>query len=570
MNVSTASNRDLRELCCAMPRGAKTWWLILLAQMILIPIGVSDVVALQMIVDRVIIKREVGLLLPILGVFATLMLVVACLEAFLQYRAIRLSQYWDVLIKGRLLRRIVRKPLAFFSQLPSGEILYRFLNDTGVLPAYLTEMRWSLATNAAQATCLLGFLMYADLPLAILVAAGIPLQVVALRRIGLECRRLMGDIKARDQQLLGYVDNMISSVEAMKALALEDKGRQEWLSGYRERIRLERRLAITQQIYGGAVLRLSGLTNLAAVAIGAHRIVTGVMSIGELVFFVAVNARLAGPVAFLATYQIGMQDIVTCVRRVRATWELLESQHSRLLRDSPNGSVPSGSRCLPALSSIKLSRVSYSYQPARMVLQDVNLEIRAGDVIKLEGDNGAGKSTLMKLISSLLMPTSGMLCVNETPATLFSDKAYRRMVLYVPAQSFWFKGTVAENIRGRADSSCSSVELEKCLQLTGADRIIQQLPQRWNTIVAPGGANLSRGEQQRLALTRALLQHPKVLLLDEAISALNHDDAADVLRGVQGFLGQRASMIYVHHGIHTCLPAERVIRVQNGLLYQAS
>ncbi len=490
------------------------------------------------------------------------------LNAWLQYRVIRLSQFWDGLMKDRFLRIILRKPLMFFQQMSSGEILYRLLNDLGTLPAYMTQMRWGLIVNIVTAMAIVGLMFYFNVSLTLLILAAIPLQILALRYFGQRCRLLYEKLKYQDQQLLGSLNNIISHAESVKAFRLENCSRHDWFSNFRDRLLTERRLLIIQTIFVGAVFRVNGLISILIIGIGGYWTVTGTISIGSFMAFMLVSGRLNTPVQFFASYHLNLQDVIMCCRRVCTTWksnELNIKPDARLL-SKPSSIMYSDDIVTP--KHLHISGVKFAYPGTTPVLRNIDWELAVGQLVRLDGGNGTGKSTLLKLMAGFFTPQVGQICLNNTPFAKISTNTIRRSIIYTSATNYWFAGSIHDNVCHGFNCSEKMTRsyLDQLLQIVGLDGFITQLPMGLETDIIDSGKNLSAGEQQRLALVRVLLARPAFVFLDEALTSISSDDASNILSRMVDYLGSATSVVYVHHGVDFHLPGQHTVRLKAGIL----
>jgi ATP-binding cassette subfamily B protein len=561
-------NREALELSETVSRGMPTWYILLLAQLALLPLGLLDVVAVQYVTDRVIVGNNVALLPKVMGLFAAILLVLLVLESVTRYFAIRLVQFWDAVIRNRFLRCVLQKPLLFYREFASGEMLYRLLNDSSAFPAYMTQMRWQFVVNSVFIVVMVSVLCFYDLQLTFLVLSVVPIQFVIMRLIARRTRPLYEQLKNRDQELMGYLGEALKSIDSIRAHGYEDKTRNEWVKGYRARMGVERRLLVLEQIFGSQGLRLSSIGTLLVLWVGAVRLTNGTLSMGTFVLFLVVGARLAGPVGFFASYHLQMQDIVMCCRRIKRVWS------------EGNGFASKGA---PVLSRVVSSRrgilaspprhltledVSFSYGSRGFALTNVSWQLPRGEVVRLDGMNGAGKSTLLKLMAGLIEPLGGSIRVDDVPVHTLLRSNGRHAVLYMPRESFWLRDTLRRNLLHgvKQAEKIGDDELARSMQAVQAEGIVFQLPEGLDTIISNWGGNLSSGEKQRLALARALLLRPAYLLLDEATSSISEEGQSALLQGIRRHLGGNTTIVYVRHG-SVSLGEDEVVRIENGRLW---
>ncbi|NIV10598.1 MAG: ATP-binding cassette domain-containing protein [Aliifodinibius sp.] len=543
----------------------------MIIQLCLVPFSVFDIVLVKIITDKVITERRIDLLFPIAIIFCGVMLIVLCIEMWLQYRAICLGQFWDGTIKDRFLRSILHKPLEFFQRFSAGEILYRVLNDSAALPSYMTQMRWSFIVNLFSMIVVIALMFYLDISLSLLVLAAIPVQVWGLSKVGRKCRKIYENLKLCDQRLLGNLDNITTCAESLKAFSLENQARHDWFSDYRIRLRVERRLLVFQRLVTPLLLKINTIMAIVVICYGAYCIVTGILSMGTFIAFLIVAARFPDIVQFLANYHVGLQDIIMCCRRVRATWQALEHNirpEARLL------SKPFPVSCLSRVGNpkyLRFSKVGYAYSGDKQIFQDIDWEVPVGRVYRLQGQNGSGKSTLLKVGAGLLTPKTGQVFLNEFNIREIKSDVVRRNVIYLSSENYWFKGTIRANIYYGFGNGCYSSQkhLEELTKITGTNHLIEKLPRGFDTPVSTGGENFSSGEKQRLSLLRVLLAEPAFMFLDESLTSIHSDDAARILSEMIRYLGRDTTVIYVHHGVNFNLPQQKDIQLHTGALLNA-
>jgi len=568
LRTNISETKDIKE---ALYLGRSTWYLLLIVQLLFVPVtSVFDIVLIKIVIDKVIFGGRLNLLFPIALCSCGALLIFLSVEVWVQYRSIHLGQFWDGMIKSRFLRTILHKPLEFFQRFPTGEILYRILNDSAILPNYMTQMRWSFIINIFVMAVIVALMFYLDIPLSLLVLVTIPLQAWSLRKVGHKCRNIYEKLKFHDQELLSSLDNITAHAESLKAFSLENRARRDWLYDYKARLQTERRLLIFQRILMPIILRINGIMTIAVICYGSYRVVTGTLSMGTFMAFLIVAARFQGPVYFLATYHVSLQDIIMCCRRVRATWQALEHN---IRPDTHLLSKPfpiSYVNCTRGPNRLILSEVDYAYPNGKQVLRGIKWEISTGEIYRMRGENGSGKSTLLKVAAGLLIPQKGQVFYDETNIRKIKSIAIRSKIMYLSSENYWFKGTVGDNIYYgvKNKNHFNKSHLEQLAKITGVYCLLERLPQGLNTLVSTGGKNFSSGERQRLALLRILLNRPAYVFLDESLTSICSEDAADMLSQIIYYLGRDSTVVYVHHGVDFNLPQQININLHKGVLLE--
>jgi ATP-binding cassette subfamily B protein len=278
----------------------------------------------------------------------------------------------------------------------------------------------------------------------------------------------------------------------------------------------------------------------------------GSLTIGELTAFLLYLTAFFAPIQQLVqlynTYQQG-QAAMAKLRDLLAT--------------VPSVAEASEAEALPPIGGeISLTGVAFAYEPERPVLQDVDLTITPGETFALVGETGAGKSTIAKLVIRFHDPTEGAILIDDRNLRAVTLESLRRQFGYVPQEPFLFAGTIGDNIRfGRPDATDEEV-LEAC-RAVGIDDLIERLPNGLDSPCHERGASLSSGERQLIALARAFLARPRIIVLDEATSNLDLASESKIERALDVLLEGRTAIIIAHR-LTTAMRADRIAVVEDG------
>jgi ATP-binding cassette, subfamily B, bacterial len=360
------------------------------------------------------------------------------------------------------------------------------------------------------------------------------------------------DVRDRIADVMAHLQESLSGVRIVTAHNRQRRNVAEHRSialGYR---RANDGTAVVGGAYGGIteVVGLGG--QVVILVVGGRWVLDGSLEIGELVAFILYLSAFFAPIQQMVqlfnTYQQGQASI----RKLRDLFEETPTVAQRA--DAPD---------LPALDGeVRLDHVTFEYDPGRPVLHDVDLTIAAGETFAFVGETGAGKSTIAKLVNRLYDPTAGAVRLDDVDIRDVTLESVRRQVGTVPQEAFLFGGSIRENVSfARPDASEAEV-LEAC-RLVGLGDLLDRLPDGIDTPVHERGVSVSSGERQLLALARAFLARPRILVLDEATSNLDLKSEAKIEDALDVLLEGRTAILIAHR-LATAMRADRIAVIHDG------
>jgi ABC-type multidrug transport system fused ATPase/permease subunit len=297
------------------------------------------------------------------------------------------------------------------------------------------------------------------------------------------------------------------------------------------------------------------LGHLYILGVGAWMVGRSVLEIGTIAAFLVSYERLVYPLSHLLRIWANIQDTLVHAGRV---FELADPTVRKFEQKRDVS--------LPTHGGIELDKVTFGYEPKQPVLQNITLSAKQGEITAIVGHSGGGKSTLLKLILGLYAPDQGTIHVGGTAITPEIAKEWRSILAYVPQDIYLLDSSVADNIRiGKLAATLD--EVIQAAKLAGADHFIEALPERYDTLLGERGQGLSGGERQRLALARAYIRNPKLLVLDEPTSAMDAHNELLFMEALDRLRGECA-IVMVSHRLSTIRRADRIVVIENGMLIE--
>ena len=305
-------------------------------------------------------------------------------------------------------------------------------------------------------------------------------------------------------------------------------------------------------IYGPATIMIGILGQGLLLGIGGHMFLTHKLSIGALAAFFLYLNRFFSPIQLLVQQYTSLQQGRSSIIRLR---ELVET--------APSVDEVENASALPTIEGrITFEHVSFGYLPGKTVLHDVNLEIAPGESVAFVGPTGAGKSTMAKLANRFYDPTEGRVLLDGIDIRTVTLRSLRSQLGVVPQEAFLFAGSIRTNLSfGR--TGITDEEIEEAIDVVGLRELVERLPQGLDTVVHERGQTLAAGERQLLALARAFLARPRILILDEATSSLDLRSETVIERALDRLLEGR-SAILIAHRLTTAQRADRIVVIDHG------
>ena len=539
----------------------RRWWPTLLGVAALILVEITFTAALplslKLIIDDAIPQRDGSLLGAVLAALAAGGVLVAALGVWRDTLSARVTAQVIADLRERMFARLQQQSMDYFSRHQVGDLMSRFSGDLiAVERGLAAALPWGVIPllDLVSHTVLLLML---DLELGLIALLVCPIIIVGPRVFAPRATAASAQRRVDEGQALSEIQENLAAQPTVKALSFQRAALDRFTLRNQSVAESTRRVGMT----GALVERSAGsgivLMQVAITGIGAWRVFTGDMSVGDLVAFLALFATLAFSLSYLAQYAPNLFEAAGGMARVI---DVLDAP--RRVDDAP------GATALPPFArEIRFDGVSFGYTDDKLSLRGLDLVIRAGENVAFVGPSGSGKSTVVNLLMRFFDPQQGTVRLDGHDIRGVTQHSLRAQMAIVFQDNFLFNVPLRENIRmGKLGASDAEVELAA----RGAEihDFIATLPAGYDTLAGERGSRLSGGQRQRIGIARALLRNPPILILDEATSALDPTTEASINATLERVARQR-TVVSVTHRLASVAGCDRIFVLREGQLAES-
>lgn len=505
----------------------------------------------QLVMDKVLVHRGFTTLDVLAIGFLALALFDALMGTARNYLFSHTANRVDVELGAKLYRHLLTLPQSYFERRQVGQSVAR-VRELETIRNFITGTALTLIVDLSF-TLVFFAVMYLYSPtLTYVVAASIPLYVLLSLLITPVLRKRLDQsfqYAAANQSLL--VES-VSNIETLKALALENRFQRRWEEQLARYVKASFSAQNINNIANQSAGFISKLTTLGIIFFGAHLVIDGMLTVGELIAFNMLAGRVSAPILKIVQLWQEFQQAGISMQRL-----------GDLLNTPSEAKTSCSSHQTKSRGEIRFEQVCYRYNAeGSRSLDRISFTAEPGQKIGIVGRSGSGKSTLTKLLQRIYTPEAGRILLDSQDIAQADLNWLRRNVSVVLQESRLFEGSVRDNI-AITRPVATQTEVIKAAEIAGAMSFIGDLPQGFDYQVGEAGCNLSGGQRQRIAIARALIANPSVLIMDEATSALDYESEAHIQKNLNT-IGASCTLLIVAHRLASVCQCDKILVLENG------
>ena len=477
----------------------------------------------------------------------------AILNAFGGYLTFRATQTTALALRICLLGHLDSLSANYFDRTPVGRLLYPFDAPIDEISYFGSDLLPSILRAVIAVGVTFSAMVALDAVLALAVIPLIPAFLFLRYRYRNRIGQLADRVQTARSRFSSFLEEHLSGITQIQLLRQVEPQECRARELLKDTFLVQEALGRTGAIFSASSNLTIAAGIAATLALGSWMVFRNQLTIGTLVAFYSLFVQLFEPLTAAMEMYSRAQRTFSSVRQIRSVFEIAADVREQECARPLDPSRP---------THIVLKGVSFSYREQKAVIRIPRLQILQGERVAIAGPNGAGKSTLAKLLARLYDVDSGEIVISGADVRAVTLASLRSAVCYLPAQPMLFHRSVANNLR-IANQKATLAQVKRALELVGLRKFLYGYPDSLEVCVEPGASNLSSGERQRMAIARALLRTPRILILDETTSSLDPISEGAVLQMISGALPE-STLVVVTHRLHSVSWMDRILLMQEG------
>ena len=493
-------------------------------------------------------SRLIVLAFEIIG----LTVVVGLFSFVVRYANTYFSQKVVYDIRNDVFASLQSQSFAFYDRTRTGQLLSKVTTDIDRMRMFLNRQLMFLINSMIILVVALYTMLSLNVSLTLLLLITMPFLFIAFYLFGKKIRPLYARMREEYGSLTSVLFENVTGMRVVRAFAREDFERRKFGSENDKYFKTTLDTVRVRAFYIPLIAFLVGIGTVTIFWYGGLGVIQRTLTIGALVAFNAYLVMLAMPMRFLGFFVSGYQLSMAAGERV---FEIMDAELE--IKEKP------GALSVPKLQGyVRFENVSFGYEGERQILKNVNLEVKPGETVALLGPTGSGKSTLIRLIPRFYDVSSGKITIDGYDIRDVKLESLRKQIGIVSQETFLFATTVKENIAyGKPEATMK--EIVAAAKVARAHEFISALPNGYDSMVGERGVTLSGGEQQRIAIARALLSDPRILILDDSTSSVDVETEYEIQQALQALFKNRTTFVITQR-VSTIRNADKIVVLENG------
>ena len=454
-------------------------------------------------------------------------------------------------LRKLLWNKILRFPVNYFDNVKTGTLTSRLVNDSDQIKNLLSVSFPSSVTSIFQLIGALTIMLFMDWRMTLIMFIAVPLVMTVMRPLMRKTRQVGRQRQDELADFSGKAEETLNEIRLVKSSNAEN---YEAKSG-NQMVNNLFKIGLKEAIYDSIASPLMGTVMMAlmvgVLAYGAHRVATGTMTIGTMFAFLMYLFQIIGPVSMMARLFTDLSKANGATDRIQELMSELEENFT------------AGKTYDVAGKPLQMQNVNFAYEKSQPILKDVSFTANPNSTVAFVGPSGSGKSTIFSLIERYYQPTSGKITIGDMEIDQISLENWRKQIGFVSQDSAIMAGTIRHNLTYGLNDNYTDEQLWQVLKLAYADGFVKEMSDGLDTQVGERGVKVSGGQRQRLAIARAFLRDPKILMLDEATASLDSESEAMVQKALAKLMKGRTTLTIAHR-LSTIVDSDDIYFIDHG------